>query len=94
MSAIDTAKEIARIAVTAGLSSEIIGLLEKKGVLLTEQVAVLEREKFELTAENTNLKKKVKDLEQKLTDLAHRQADSIKFLSISSSSFLSMMNFR
>jgi len=63
MSAIDTAKEIARIAVTAGLSSEIIELLEKKGVLLTEQVAVLERE-------NAQLKAKVKELEQKLADLS------------------------
>jgi len=63
MSAIDTAKEIARIAVTAGLSSEIIELLEKKGVLLTEQIAILERE-------NARLKAKVKELEQKLADLS------------------------
>ena len=62
MSAIDTAKEIARIAVTSGLSSEIIELLEKKGVLLTEQVAVLERE-------NRQVKAKVKELEQQLADL-------------------------
>jgi hypothetical protein len=34
MSAIDTAKEIARITVTSGLSKEIIELLEKKTALL------------------------------------------------------------
>jgi len=62
MSAIDTAKEIARIAVTSGLSSEIIELLEKKITLLTEQIATLE-------SENTNLKKKVENLEQQLASL-------------------------
>jgi len=63
MSAIDTAKEIAKIAITSGLSREIIELLEKKIVLLTEQVAALE-------SENANLKTKVKELEQKLADLS------------------------
>lgn len=70
MSAIATAKEIAKIAVTAGLSSEIIDLLEKKSVLLTEQVALLEREKSELISENANFKAKIKELEQKLADLS------------------------
>jgi FtsZ-binding cell division protein ZapB len=62
MSAIDTAKEIAKIAVTSGLSTEIIGLLEKKITLLTEQVTALD-------AENKNLKAKVYDLEQELSSL-------------------------
>lgn len=63
MSAIDTAKEITRIVVTSGLSSEIIELLEKKIALLTEQIATLE-------SENANLKKRIKDLEQQLASLS------------------------
>ncbi len=58
MSAIDTAKEIVRITSTAGLSKDVIDLLEKKVSLLTEQVTTLEREK-------TDLKKKIADLEQR-----------------------------
>ncbi len=44
MSAIDTAKEIVRITSTAGLSKDVIDLLEKKNLLLTEQVTTLETE--------------------------------------------------
>lgn len=79
MSAIDTAKEIARIAVTLGLSSEIIDLLEKKIVLLTEQITTLE-------SENTNLKKKVQNLEQQLASLSPQPGGldqvSFKFLKL------------
>ena len=76
MSAIDTAKEIAKIAVTSGLSTEIIGLLEKKVTLLTEQVTTLE-------TENKNLKAKLYDLEQELGKLKPKQDladDTIKVL--------------
>jgi FtsZ-binding cell division protein ZapB len=66
MSAIDTAKEIAKIAVTSGLSTEIIGLLEKKVTLLTEQVTTLE-------TENKNLKAKLYDLEKELDRLKPKQ---------------------
>lgn len=59
MGALDTVKEIGRITITSGLSKEIIELLEKKTVLLAEQVATLE-------TENANLKEKVKNLEQEL----------------------------
>jgi hypothetical protein len=62
MSAIETAKEIARITVTSGLSKEIIDLLEKKGALLTDQVTTLETEK-------TDLKNKVSELETELARL-------------------------
>ncbi|MGH7827302.1 MAG: hypothetical protein ACREQ7_19255 [Candidatus Binatia bacterium] len=79
MSAIDTAKEIARITVTSGLSKEIIELLEKKISLLTEQVTTLE-------SENTNLKKKVDTLEKQLAGLKSQpeQLDetSFKFLKL------------
>lgn len=63
MSAIDTAKEIAKIAVTSGLSGEIINFLEKKIVLLAEQITMLE-------SENTSLKKKVQSLERQLASLS------------------------
>jgi hypothetical protein len=44
MSALDTAKEIVRIGSTAGLSKDVIDLMEKKLSLLTEQVILLEKE--------------------------------------------------
>lgn len=62
MSALDTAKEIARITVTSGLSTEIITLLEKKIALLTEQITTLE-------SENANLKDKADHLERELEHL-------------------------
>ena len=51
MSAIDTAKEIARIASTASLGKDVIELLEKKVGLLAEQITTLE-------TENANLKQR------------------------------------
>jgi septal ring factor EnvC (AmiA/AmiB activator) len=79
MSAIDTAKEIARITVTSGLSKEIIDLLEKKISLLTEQIATLE-------SENTNLKKKVQEREKQLASLSPQPGGldqvSFKFLKL------------
>ena len=79
MSAIDTAKEIARIAVTSGLSNEIIELLEKKISLLTEQITALE-------TENTNLRKKAQNLEKQLASLSPQPGGldqvSFKFLKL------------
>src|SRR6202011_4152334 len=69
MSAIDTAREIAKIAVTSGLSSEIIGLLEKKVALLTAQVTSLTENLALSESENLNLKQKVYDLEQEIDRL-------------------------
>src|SRR5881392_3918585 len=57
MSAIDTAKEIARIASTASLGKDVIELLEKKVGLLAEQITTLE-------TENANLKQKGANLDQ------------------------------
>jgi FtsZ-binding cell division protein ZapB len=62
MSALDTAKEIGRMAATATLSKDVIDLFEKKVALLTEQVAALE-------TENSDLKQKVGNLQQELSRL-------------------------
>jgi predicted RNase H-like nuclease (RuvC/YqgF family) len=78
MSAIDTVKEIARITSTTGLGKDVIDLLEKKVSLLTEQIATLE-------TENTNLKKKVADLEQEIDRLrpkGHLDVQSVKILTL------------
>jgi len=56
MSAIDTAKEFVRLGSTVGLSKDVIDLLDKKAVLLAEQVATLEQENTTLLRENRNLK--------------------------------------
>jgi predicted RNase H-like nuclease (RuvC/YqgF family) len=71
MSALDTAKEIGRIASTASLGKDVTDLFEKKVALLTEQVTALE-------TENANLKQKVYDLEQELDRLRPNRADSKK----------------
>ena len=61
MSALATAKEIVRIGSTAGLSKDVVDLLEKKATLLTEQVATLERENAQLKSENDNLRAQLRD---------------------------------
>src|SRR5437762_12295696 len=68
MGALDTAKEIVRIGSTAGLSKDVVDLLEEKSVLLAEQVATLEREKAELKSENARLKAEIAQLHQQLHD--------------------------
>jgi DNA-binding MarR family transcriptional regulator len=78
MSAIDTAKEIVRITSTAGLSKDVIDLLEKKNALLAEQITSLE-------TENSNLKKKVEGLEQQLEHVRPKgelQPDAVRFLKV------------
>jgi regulator of replication initiation timing len=66
MSAIDTAKEIVRIGSTAGLSKDVIDLLEKKAALLAEQVATLEKENTTLLRENRNLKLENENLQRQI----------------------------
>jgi hypothetical protein len=78
MSAIDTAKEIARIASTASLGKDVIDLFEKKVVLLAEQVTTLE-------TENANLKQKAADFEQQLAGVRPKgklHPDAIRFLKL------------
>lgn len=78
MSALDTAKEIVRMTSTAGLSKDVIDLLEKKLAIITGELAdatrksgLLETRILKLEAENANLKAKIQNLEpieQRLTD--------------------------
>jgi len=78
MSAIDTAKEIARIASTASLGKDVIDLFEKKVALLAEQVTTLE-------TENANLKQKVANFEQQLAGVRPKgklHPDAIKILKL------------
>ena len=66
MSAIDTAKEIGRIAAATTLGKDVIDLLEKKITLLTEQITTLEQENSVLQAENADLEQKVVNLQQEI----------------------------
>ena len=78
MSAIDTAKEIARIASTASLGKDVIDLLEKKVGLLTEQITTLE-------TENANLKQKVANIDQQFAGARPKgelHPDAIRFLKL------------
>ena len=61
MSALDTAKEIIRIGSTAGISKDVIDLLEKKSALLEEQIAALERENSQLKTENAKFRAQHED---------------------------------
>ena len=78
MSAIDTAKEIARIASATSLGKDVIDLLEKKVGLLAEQITTLE-------TENANLKQKVTNRIQQFADAGPKgelHPDAIRFLKL------------
>jgi len=66
MGATDTIKEFARIATTAGLTKDVIDLLDKKASLLAEQVVALEQENTTLLRENRNLKLENENLKTQL----------------------------
>ena len=55
MSALDTAKEIVRIGTTAGLSKDVVDLLEKKVALLTGELSDAHRKIASLEAEVAKL---------------------------------------
>jgi hypothetical protein len=63
MSAFEIAKEIVRITSTAGLSKEVIGLLEKKLAILTGEVADLTTKVSKLEMENGQLRAQLHDLQ-------------------------------
>jgi hypothetical protein len=56
MGAFDTAKEIVRIGSTAGLSKDVVDLLETKAALLAEQVAALQQDNAQLKREVSQLR--------------------------------------
>lgn len=85
MSALDTAKELGRMAATATLSKDVIDLFEKKVALLTEQVAALQ-------TENANLKQKVKSLEQEL-DRFSPKSEELAEIEVSFLQLLAQRNF-
>jgi hypothetical protein len=85
MSTMDTAKEIIRIGSTAGLSKDVIDLLERKVALLTDEITALtakllqsEHVKEQLASqlekiqvEKDNLQVRLRDLQPKADDLEH-----------------------
>jgi DNA-binding MarR family transcriptional regulator len=77
MSAFDTAKEIVRIGSTAGLSKDVIDLLEKKSSLLAEKVVSLEKEKAVLEQENSELFRENRNLKLEIAQL-HQQFEHPK----------------
>jgi len=71
MGATDIAKDAIRIATTAGLSKDVIDLLEKKVSLLTDEINNLE-------SENKSLQSKVSTLEAENADLKKQIQNSIQ----------------
>ena len=63
MSALDAAKEILRITSTAGLSKDVVDLLEKKVALLTAVLSESQREIGSLKAENSTLRAQLQNLQ-------------------------------
>jgi hypothetical protein len=70
MNITETAKEVIRIANTAGLSKDVIDLLEKKLALLTgeleasaRKISLLESRIFQLEKDNTNLRGQLENLQ-------------------------------
>jgi len=85
MSALDTVKELGRMATTATLTKDVIDLFNQKVELLEKQVATLEQENTALKTQNSNLKAKLYDLEQELTRLKPKDdldTQALQFLQI------------
>lgn len=66
-------KEIIRIGTTAGLSKDVIDLLQTKLAIVTEEFAILSEENLRLKAENADLQHENIQLKQKLADLDPEQ---------------------
>src|SRR5438552_205582 len=83
MSALDTVRELGRMATTATHTKDVIDLFKEQVVLLEKQIATLEQENTTLKTENANLKAKLYDLEQELSRMKPKQDladDTIKAL--------------
>jgi hypothetical protein len=61
MSATDTAKDVIRLATTAGLSKDVIDLMEKKLVLLTDELRDVRMRISALEIENHQLRRQLDD---------------------------------
>ena len=82
MGATDIAKDAIRIASTAGLSKDVIDLLEKKISLLTDEIIKLTSENrillskvSNLETENTQLKKQIQNSKQSDHDLSFHEVE-------------------
>lgn len=64
MSIMDTAIEIRKIMATAGISGEIIALMEKKLILLTDELVSVNKRLSASEAHNKQLISKIHDLEK------------------------------
>jgi FtsZ-binding cell division protein ZapB len=91
INATETVKDFIRVAQTAGLSKDVIDLLEKKVALLAEQVASLEQENSTLLRENRNLHLVNEDLKKQL-DNARPKGDELDELS--TKILVSLANFQ
>jgi regulator of replication initiation timing len=76
MSAADTIRDVVRIATTAGITKDVIDLLERKAGLLAEQVAALEKENTALLRENRNLALENQHLNKQIKDV-HPNGDEL-----------------
>jgi hypothetical protein len=76
MGATDTIKEFARIATTAGLTKDVIDLLDKKASLLAEQVVALEQETRRFCVRTATLNWRTKILKHSFKMHAQRVTNS------------------
>lgn len=73
MGAIDLAKDAIKIATTAGLSKDVIDLLEKKLALMTEEGLFFKESLAKAITENETLKLKIINLEEELQSLSPQE---------------------
>jgi hypothetical protein len=79
MNALETAKDVVRIARTAGLKKESLDVLELKLSLITEQMTALEGQNTSLKEENEKLKIQVKCLEPQPEEISPDTVGILKF---------------
>jgi predicted DNA-binding transcriptional regulator len=92
MNPADIAKDAIRIVTTAGLSKDVIDLLEKKVALLTDTISMLDQEKSVLNGENVKLQKQIVDLQEELDRLRPKQ-DGLEEVEVKFLQLLAQHNF-
>jgi FtsZ-binding cell division protein ZapB len=80
MSPQDIAKDAIRLVTTAGLSKDVIDLLEKKVALLTEKIATLETENSELKEKASNLENELKRFQTEQGELEDGAKQLLKLM--------------